>query len=120
MGDLSEHFSKSEFACRCGCGTAFTISPELITALEAIRNAVGVPLPIDSGFRCQAHNVAVGGGPEHPAGKAADIFADDSLKYRLVDAAYGVKVERIGVGQTFVHIGVDATLPKRVLWGYKC
>lgn len=118
MGDLSPHFNESEFFCRhCGAGHGL-ISPDLIKALEAIREVVGVPLVISSGYRCPEHNTAVNGGPEHPAGQAADIVASDNLKYRLVDAAYETGIMRIGVGASFVHVGVGTTLPQFVLWGY--
>jgi hypothetical protein len=36
MGDLSAHFSRSEFACKCGCGFD-DVKPDLIEALEALR-----------------------------------------------------------------------------------
>lgn len=36
MGDLSTHFNRHEFTCRCGCGFD-DISPDLITLLEEIR-----------------------------------------------------------------------------------
>ena len=36
MGDLTEHFSRSEFACKCNCG-ADGISEELVSKLELVR-----------------------------------------------------------------------------------
>ena len=40
MGDLTEHFSRSELECRCGCGL-FNAKGRLLSTLEAIRKAVG-------------------------------------------------------------------------------
>lgn len=60
MGDLSPHFNRSEFACRCGCGLSRP-SPELIAALEKLRAAVGRPIIVRSGSRCWNHNKTVGG-----------------------------------------------------------
>lgn len=119
MGDLSEHFSKSEFACKCGCNTPFTIAPDLIDALESIRDFVNLPLIITSGFRCPAHNAAVGGGPEHPAGKAADIaVTDDSFRSTFLDAATAAGIKRKGIASNFIHVGVDSSLPQNVVWMY--
>lgn len=74
MGDLSEHFDRSEFACKCECGFD-TVDYALLTALEGVRAYFGRPVLINSGCRCRAHNVAQGGaaGSMHLAGKAADI-----------------------------------------------
>jgi uncharacterized protein YcbK (DUF882 family) len=74
VGDLSSHFSRREFACRCGCGE-FIICEELIELLEEIRRRYGDPIVITSGYRCQKHNEAVGGSESsyHRIGQAADI-----------------------------------------------
>jgi zinc D-Ala-D-Ala carboxypeptidase len=74
MGDLTEHFSSAEFACRCGCGAA-RVEDRLVEALQALRDVVGRPVRVTSGVRCEAHNRAVGGaeGSQHLSGRAADI-----------------------------------------------
>lgn len=73
MGDLTAHFSRSEFACH-HCG-AVEVSPALLDALEKLRSAIGRPIFILSGYRCAKHNAAVGGAPRsmHLYGKAADL-----------------------------------------------
>lgn len=73
MGDLTEHFSRWEFACPC-CGRG-TAHRDLLTALERLRTEVGRPLRIVSGYRCVSHNARVGGIPTslHLVGRAADI-----------------------------------------------
>ncbi len=67
MGDLTEHFSKSEFACKgenC-CGHTCPVHFNLPSALEVLRNKVSfhfgkdTPLTISSGFRCVTHNEEV-------------------------------------------------------------
>ena len=74
MGGLSANFDKSEFACRCGCGQA-RMDSALVEQLQNIRNVVGRPVRVSSGFRCVRHNAAVGGedGSQHTHGRAADI-----------------------------------------------
>ena len=72
------NFTEKELACKCGvCGKgAADMSPSFMAKLEAIREACGFPLPVTSGFRCQAHNAKVSGtglhGP-HTTGHAVDI-----------------------------------------------
>ena len=118
---LSDHFSESEFVCRCGCEKVY-VNPRLITALEAIRaRAGGRPIKITSGYRCESHNAAVGGKPNsaHLVGEAADIqavFSED--KYRIIEAAMHVGILRVGVGRAYVHIDVSRTLPQGVVWLY--
>jgi len=50
--------------------------------LEPLRTAMGEPIKISSGFRCQALNKAVGGvwNSQHVKGQAADICIDGDLK----------------------------------------
>lgn len=74
MGDMSEHFSRREFTCRCGCGTNH-VRPRLVQILQAIRDHFDQPVVVLSGTRCAAHNAKVGGArqSQHLLGKAADI-----------------------------------------------
>ncbi len=63
MGDLSKNFNRSEFACKgtnC-CGHSAPVQPELVSALQALRDQLNLPLSITSGFRCNRHNESVGG-----------------------------------------------------------
>ena len=50
--------------------------------LEPLRVAMGEPIKIGSGFRCQALNKAVGGvfNSQHTKGQAADLCIDGDLK----------------------------------------
>ncbi len=73
VGDLSAHFSKSEFACHC-CGE-MKIQSGLIEALEQLRALAGREIAVHDGYRCPSHNQEVGGvsDSEHTFGIAADI-----------------------------------------------
>ena len=73
MGDLSEHFSKSELACHC-CGQ-LKIEGGLLAALEQLRTLAGKEIFVHDGYRCASHNQVVGGvtDSEHTRGMAADI-----------------------------------------------
>lgn len=120
MPKLSEHFDESEFACRDKCGKVH-VDPSLIYLLEKAREILGRPIVIHSGFRCPAHNAAVGGTPQsaHLTGEAADIVcAFSSDRYDLLRTFLTLGVTRLGVGAGFVHVDVSLTLPQRCLWTY--
>jgi len=83
---LSEHFSESEFWCRggdaCGCNHSLKVDPRLIELLEQLReNIGGLPLHINSGYRCETWNRCVGGVPnsQHTKGTAADVACPNGL-----------------------------------------
>ena len=87
MGDLTKNFSRSEFACKCGCGFD-DIDLELVGILQSVRLFLGVPLHVNSGCRCEEHNKKVGGVANswHTKGKAADISCELGAK-KIWDAA---------------------------------
>lgn len=74
MGDLSPHFSASEFRDHRD-GSLIGPDPQLLSVLECLRAIDGRPLSIVSGYRSPATNRAVGGAPrsQHLLGRAADI-----------------------------------------------
>ena len=124
MGDLSEHFDTSEFACSCGCGYGTRpgdVSEELLHLLEEMRDELGEPIHIASGCRCAAWNTAVGGvhNSAHTRGTAADLKCSGGLARRkLVDTAVMHFASGIGVARTFCHIDVDDVLPRPSCWSY--
>jgi uncharacterized protein YcbK (DUF882 family) len=112
MGDLSPHFSRSEFACKDGCGLD-TPDPLLVSALEDLREKIGgIPITIISGCRCAKHNAKVGGvdASTHETGKAADITAPGLALPALDAAAQRVPafaLGGIGVYPKDGHLHVD-------------
>lgn len=109
MGDLSEHFSRSEFRCKCGCGQD-TVDAELITVLEKVRAHFGVPITVNSGNRCVNHNKAVGGAvnSQHLISRAADIVvhgAPASVVYNYLDRWHEGGLGKYG---TYTHVDTRA------------
>ena len=110
-GYASEHFKFSEFRCKC-CGELHPDGdkpPEtLLNYLEDIRAAFGAPVHINSGYRCPAHNAAVGGATssQHMAGTAADIWIEEVSPKLVYDYADQLIGDGGGVGKyaTFTHI----------------
>ena len=117
MGDLSKNFSRREFACHCGCGRD-NVSPELVAALQQLRDLAEVPVAVVSGCRCPAHNRAVVGAnnSQHLAtknqeGQAADVRIEGlglTEMYRLALEVPGFYGGGIGLypGDGFMHVDV--------------
>lgn len=121
MGDLSPHFDRSEFACKCGCGFD-KVSTELVEQLERLRLFLRRPVTINSGCRCPARNAAEGGKQDsaHLTGEAADIACVDShTRWEMKRLIYTwAMFNRVGTGKTFLHVDVSETLPQEVEWTY--
>ena len=121
MGDLSEHFSRKEFACKCGCGFDKPV-PELVEKLEKFRELCGgKPVNINSGCRCAKHNAspAVKGAKnsQHVKGTAADVRKMPHLTIdEMAKFAEQAGFRGIGKYNTFIHVDVRPT-PAR--WDYR-
>lgn len=81
---LSPHFALEELVATQHREIDNTAPPAIVDALrktaqllEAVRTRLGVPIHVDSGYRCPALNAAVGGQPnsQHMTGHAADFIA---------------------------------------------
>lgn len=108
MGDISEHFSREEFACKCGCGFD-TVDVELVDVLERLRFWANSPIAVTSGCRCKNHNLKVGGSKDslHKFARAADIKVkniDPRDVYEFLDAMYP---DSLGVGLYAGWVHVD-------------
>lgn len=95
--------------------------PSTLEKLDFARTIANIPFIITSGYRCEAHNEAVGGksNSAHTRGRAADIKATDSRsRFLIVEALLAAGFTRIGVAKTFIHADDDPTLPQEVMWDY--
>jgi uncharacterized protein YcbK (DUF882 family) len=120
MGDISEHFSRSEFACNCGCGFN-VVDAELIKILEGVHVYFGRAIGINSGARCAAYNAM----QEHSAkksqhllGKAADINVvgiDPEKVATFLEEKYPNKYG-IGRYNTFTHVDVRSV---KARWDFR-
>ncbi len=119
MGATSENFKNEEMACpHCGINGA---QQALVDALEAFRAAVGMPVIIDSAYRCPVHNAAVGGAArsEHMLGLAADIRVPGKTAADLESIARTIPAIK-GIGRstppmTYLHMDVRNT---EAAWTY--
>lgn len=71
---VGQHFKVKEFACKDGSQVVF-IDDHLVSILDILRNQVGKPVHINSGYRTPTRNKDVGGAKYsyHMRGMAADI-----------------------------------------------
>ena len=77
MANNTNNFNVNEFSCKCGCGFN-CIDQRVINMAQTIRDALGVPVRVNSGCRCDKHNAKVGGvkGSKHTKGLAADLSCE--------------------------------------------
>jgi len=115
------YFTYDEFDSPDLPGSGAFMHQEFLDLLDDARDIAQVPFIINSGFRTEAHNRAVGGKEtsSHLTGWAADIRATSSnRRYLIIAALCGVGFNRIGVADTFVHVDLDPTKSQNCLWLY--
>lgn len=111
---LSENFNLSEFECSCKECSETLISMTHVVRLQKLRTDFGKPIKINSAYRCEIHNKAVGGvpGSQHTLGLATD------LALPLPDVEYlKTLFDCVIVYDSFVHVdsrGYKVFLDKRV------
>lgn len=131
-GRESPFFTAEEFRCRCGGRHGVPcqgyprpgfdnqgIDFHLVTLLDKVRQALGHPIHITSGYRCPAHNTAIGGveGSFHTQGMAADIVSkvcSPKDLMLLVEAVAGPP--GLGIYDGFVHIDTRKGWSKLARW----
>lgn len=116
---LTKNFKLWEFRCKCGCGTTLH-DDQLSGFLQKIRDYFGRPVYINSGYRCEKHNRAVGGAAasRHMKGQAADIAVDGIAPAEVAKFAESIGILGIGLYETekdgyFVHVD---TRPYKSFW----
>jgi hypothetical protein len=124
-----QHFGVKEFAQR-GSGWNEGHSPvawddDFIRMLDALREAVGHPLIITSGYRSPQYNASVSSTGEtgpHTEGRAADIAASGPLAHKLLLWALRLGFTGIGVSQKgtnrFIHLDHAKGVPRPAVWSY--
>ena len=106
MIKISNHFTRHEFSCQCGCGFD-TVDVCLVNLLERVRDHFDRPVIISSGCRCIRHNEHVGGksSSQHIQGRAADILVSGVDPEDVADYIENINPTG-GVGRynTFTHV----------------
>ena len=103
------YFEMKEFACKC-CGQLPPSAEQNLQALvdhvlDPARERLGMPITVNSGYRCPAHNKAVGGvkNSQHLKGEAADITCADNKKLAEIIEQLD-NFDQLIVYPTFLHV----------------
>lgn len=112
---ITENFSSLEFDCKCDECSVTYISIDHVKKLQELRDLVGA-IKINSGYRCEAHNKAVGGAKnsQHLLGLASDIVGKAMAKGNVYLYALGLDFRGIGLYKTFIHL--DSRKTRKAKW----
>ena len=105
---VGQHFNVREFACKDGSQIVF-IDDYLVSILDILRNQVGKPVYINSGYRTPTRNKAVNGAKYsyHMRGMAAGIRIDGMTAKEIANKLNAIVPNDecgIIVYNTWVHI----------------
>ena len=117
MGTISKNFSYREFersdtADRRGIVNVITdfkvrdsVKALVLEVLQPLRDALGEPMEVNSGYRCPELNRLVGGTAtsQHLKGEAADVACDDPLALAQLAYDLGLPYDQMIVYPDFVH-----------------
>ena len=112
------YFSQREFH-RVGCDYSDCDSGAL-AMLDSMRIFYGKPIILTSAFRTPERNKLFGGTPNsaHLRGLAFDLRCTADQRYDMVHCAILAGFTRIGIGNNFIHVDCDETLPSPRIWTY--
>lgn len=121
-----KHFTLEEFKCK-HCDRNL-IEKDFVDKLDALRETLGRPLRVTSGYRCPDHNQKVsttGRDGPHTTGRAVDLAVDGVTAFKLVQLAIqagftGIGVQQKGINR-FIHLDdLPATdrRPRPTIWSY--
>ena len=107
-------FKEKEFACKC-CGQLPPLARENVKALvsevlDPVREKLGMPIVVNSGYRCEKHNKDVGGvkNSQHLRGEAADVTCADLPRLKALIIENG-KFDQLITYPTFLHVSYKRT-----------
>lgn len=106
---IAKHFKVKEFACKDGSPVVF-IDDYLVTILDILRNKLGKPVIITSGYRTPEWNKKNNGAKYsyHMRGMAADIRVDGMSAKELANKLNAIVPDECGiiVYRSWVHFDV--------------
>lgn len=134
-----KYFKMEEF--NCPEDNPNCMDPILLGWLNRARDVSGIPYIITSGFRTPEENTIAGGvkTSSHLTGEAVDIACPTSAtRWKILRGIFfaglpkhildqikeyeeengPVSMQRIGIGNTFIHVDTDVNKPQQVVWTY--
>lgn len=123
IGDyyFDKYFSFDEFDSPERPGTGDLMDDDFLSRIAMARHIADTPFIITSGYRTKERNKMVGGVPNssHLNGTAVDIACGNSrLRFRILESLLTVGLNRIGIGNTFIHVDADPDKSGDVIWTY--
>lgn len=110
---IAEFFRLDEFQCPCCKRTM--LHPLLLQKMKGLRQKIGKPVMITSGYRCPSYNEQVGGVKTsyHLLGMAADIHVPGIPLQDVLTIAQEMRFQGIGFypERNFLHLDVRPTRP---------
>lgn len=110
---VAENFQAKDFDCPCKHCRETLVDLKLIEQLQYMRELLGIPLVVTSGYRCQAHQdeLAAQGyetakNSMHLVGGAADVRTGKHSGVGLERAARKAGFRAVGVGGSWAHVDV--------------
>ena len=101
------NLSLAETKCKCGRCQSNSMQQRIIDLFQSLRDRLGKPLTINSGFRCAEYNKKVGGKPnsQHLSGKALDIKLPTGIDADQMEKEMeAIGATAIGKYKTFCHM----------------
>lgn len=110
---LSTNFTAREFSSKDGADTIL-IDSDLVTLLQQIRDKFGAAVTINSGYRTDARNKAIGRAENslHVRGMAADIVVKGVSAKRVAQYAEAIGANGIGWYETKKYTHIDTRTTK--------
>lgn len=107
--EVGQHFKVKEFACKDGSQVVF-IDENLVVILDILRNKIGKPVIITSGYRTPEWNKKCNGAKYsyHTRGMAADIRVHGLSAKEIANELNAIVPDECGiiVYDSWVHIDV--------------
>ena len=109
-----KYFDLSEFDSPDDNDSGDNMDINFVRKLDEAREIAAIPFKVNSGYRTPFHNTKVGGVKDSSHIKipccAVDIKAEDSrTRFLIISAAIQVGINRIGIGNNFIHLDADKT-----------
>lgn len=117
----ARHFSEKEFQALTPKCSLQDMKQELMDMLDRARDIAGIPFVLNCAYRSKAWDLAKkrSGNSAHTRGYAVDIRCDSSAtRMKIVGACIQAGFRRLGIGETFVHVDCDPSLPQDVIFPY--
>jgi len=104
---LSRSFTLGELASKDGADIVI-VHPALLIGLQALRDVIGKPIRITSGYRSPEHNISMGGATNslHTLGLAADIVVAGVTPIHIASIARDLGFGGVKAYPTFTHVDV--------------